>query len=88
MTELPDRNVLHPSMVAGARIAAARGARRKHRVLCRELAPVARLGYALSLVIAIGLPTHARRANAIANAIVLANLLIDGETIYETGRAA
>jgi hypothetical protein len=70
-------------MIAGARIAVGRGAARTHRQLCRELDPLSRLGYVLSLVYAISLPTHDRRANAIANAIVLGGALLTGEMIYE-----
>jgi len=83
VADLTDKSVLRPSMIAGARIAAGRGAERTHRQIGRELEPIARFGYALSLAIAISLPTHERRANAIANAIVLAGALLDGETIYE-----
>jgi len=70
-------------MLAGARLAVGRGARLTHRELARKLEPIACLGYALSLARAIALPTHDRRANAIASAIVLAGAIYVGEQIFE-----
>jgi len=81
---LPDRSILRPSMVAGARIAVGRGARYTHRELSRRLDPLACFGYVLALVLAMVHPRHAQRANAVANAIVLAGVLHDGAPIFET----
>jgi hypothetical protein len=80
---LPDRSIFRPSMVAGSRIAVGRGARYTHRELVRLLGPVAGLGYALTLALAMAQPRHAQRAISVANAIVLAGVLYDGAPIFE-----
>ena len=83
MTPL-DRSILRPSLVAGARIAVGRGARYSHRELARCLDPISCLGYALALAIAMSQLNHEQRANVVANAIVLAGVLHDGATLYES----
>lgn len=42
------------------------------------------LGYTLALVLAMTHEKHEQRANAIANAIVLAGALLERDMIYET----
>lgn len=69
------------AMVAGARVASGRGAIYTHRELAARLEPLAMLGYALALAMAMAVDDHARRANAIANAIVLAGIFHDAEPL-------
>lgn len=78
-----DRSVLKISMTAGARIAAGRGALIPHRELARQLDPVSMFAYGCALAIAISQSTHERRANAIANAIIIAGTFLTGEPIYD-----
>ena len=80
----PDRRIWRPSMVAGSRIAVGRGARYTHRELTRMLDVLSWLGYTLALVLAMTHEKHEQRANAIANAIVLAGALLERDMIYET----
>lgn len=79
----PNRDVWQPSMVAGARIAVGRAALYTHRQLCRQLDPTSMFAYTCALAIGMSMPSHDRRANAIANAIVLAGSFLAGETLYE-----